>query len=100
MVEEQVISLLAFHESKTAIRNQPLDLSLWHFCAPQIETNNPATRRAFRRGRALIGKSEQNAAMETGGQLERASDADFDLAGRPTWNRPTELLVSTHHERS
>src|SRR5579863_8312986 len=34
MVEEQVIPL-AFNKSKTTIRYQALDLTLWHFCPPE-----------------------------------------------------------------
>lgn len=33
MMEEQV-ALFSFDESKTAIRNQLLDFTLWHFCSP------------------------------------------------------------------
>ena len=34
MVKEQV-SLFPFDEPESTIRNQPLDLSLWHLCTPQ-----------------------------------------------------------------
>jgi hypothetical protein len=33
-VMEEQVALFAFDESKTTIRNQLLDFTLWHFCSP------------------------------------------------------------------
>ena len=38
VMEEQVVASLPFDESKTSIRNQSLDFTLWHFCTPLKRT--------------------------------------------------------------